>query len=387
VPVRLRMYIVGTGRWTAWLAGCAVTAVTTALVVLAAGAAIYTVVLNGAQSSRKDQPLAGVQQAQSSQSTSIVRSAIMVPTQDEWADKLRDPAFWNKNKGNSKPSSWTKSAPEPQRQNLGAPIPQPTALSSARRSPQLTKPVVSEDSEDETFRTMCVRTCDGAFFPLSFSTTRENFEADAARCDKQCPGARLFYYANPGAELADMEDLKGQAYKKLPTAFLFRTTYDAQCKCRPHPWEEAARTQHRLYALEAQTAKGSKSAQSELSELKARIKKAELDTLAEKKRAELEKIAAQKKLADDAKAARANARAAAQIGRDPPVKTSAATNTAAATAGITLWGPKPIQVTGAMQSLPARSMAIAGDGAMTRLGGPIQITKPAQQTKVPKTTD
>ena len=50
-------------------------------------------------------------------------------------------------------------------------------------------------SGNGTFRTLCVRTCDGYYFPISFSTTSEHFPADARSCEAICPGteARLFY--------------------------------------------------------------------------------------------------------------------------------------------------------------------------------------------------
>jgi hypothetical protein len=37
-----------------------------------------------------------------------------------------------------------------------------------------------------------------------------------------------------------MVSLDGVPYKSLGTAFLFRASYDASCKCRPHPWEKEA---------------------------------------------------------------------------------------------------------------------------------------------------
>ena len=51
-----------------------------------------------------------------------------------------------------------------------------------------------------TFRTVCVRTCDGYYFPISYATTSEQFPADARTCTAMCPGAdvRLYSYANPG---------------------------------------------------------------------------------------------------------------------------------------------------------------------------------------------
>jgi hypothetical protein len=86
-----------------------------------------------------------------------------------------------------------------------------------------------------TFRTLCVRTCDGYYFPISFSTTQEQFGSDAQACSAMCPGAeaRLFYHANPGGSPADMVSLDGQNYTSLPAAFQYRTSLNPSCSCKP----------------------------------------------------------------------------------------------------------------------------------------------------------
>ena len=40
---------------------------------------------------------------------------------------------------------------------------------------------------DGTFRTLCVRTCDGYYFPISFSTTSDQFREDAHTCAGDVP--------------------------------------------------------------------------------------------------------------------------------------------------------------------------------------------------------
>jgi hypothetical protein len=92
-----------------------------------------------------------------------------------------------------------------------------------------------------TYRTMCVRLCDGYYWPISFATDEAHFSRDSRRCTRSCGApAALYYYPNPGGAPEDMVSLKGVPYKSLATAFLFRTAYDESCKCRPHPWETEA---------------------------------------------------------------------------------------------------------------------------------------------------
>ncbi len=141
-----------------------------------------------------------------------------------------------------------------------------------------------EDDEEEerprqttpgTYRTMCVRLCDGYYFPISFSATRDRLARDAKTCESSCGGqARLFVYRNPGADVEDMVDLRGQPYRQLSTAFLYRTEYVPQCRCKPNPWDVEARERHRVYALTADKRKGSKQAAAELDALTAKMKRA-----------------------------------------------------------------------------------------------------------------
>jgi hypothetical protein len=86
-----------------------------------------------------------------------------------------------------------------------------------------------------TYRTVCVRTCDGYYFPISFSTTPERFPEDAQTCAARCPGteAKLFFYSNPGGTPEEMQSIDGAYYTALPTAFQFRTQYNAACACQP----------------------------------------------------------------------------------------------------------------------------------------------------------
>ena len=91
----------------------------------------------------------------------------------------------------------------------------------------------STDSGFGTYRTLCVRTCDGFYFPISFSTVPGQFSADAATCQAMCPGAEavLYTHRNPGEDVGQMVSLDGQPYTALPNAFRFRTAYDRSCTC------------------------------------------------------------------------------------------------------------------------------------------------------------
>ncbi len=84
------------------------------------------------------------------------------------------------------------------------------------------------------FRTVCVRTCDGYYFPISYATTSERFRDDEQTCQRMCPAAEvsLYTYHNPGEEVAQAVSLSGRLYTELPTAFNYRKALNPACSCR-----------------------------------------------------------------------------------------------------------------------------------------------------------
>lgn len=103
-----------------------------------------------------------------------------------------------------------------------------------------------------TFRTVCVRLCDGYYWPISFSTTEDLFGRDSMACQQSCGmPARLYVYRAPGGRPEEMIGLGGQPYSRLRTAFQFRVRYDAACSCKAQPWEAEAVDRHRKYAVRA----------------------------------------------------------------------------------------------------------------------------------------
>jgi len=122
---------------------------------------------------------------------------------------------------------------------------------------------------------VCVRLCDGYFFPISFAVLHQYLVRDARRCQESCGGeARLFYHSDVNADIADMTDLEGRSYSKLESAFLYRTAYFPNCKCQPHPWEKEATERHRMYALAAAASNGDMAAAVELNGLQSALNQA-----------------------------------------------------------------------------------------------------------------
>jgi hypothetical protein len=77
------------------------------------------------------------------------------------------------------------------------------------------------------FRTMCVRTCDGYFFPMSNAASIGDFERDQKNCESSCPGTEMqvFYSRGMDDDSGSMtSSVTGQPYSELPTAYLYKQT-------------------------------------------------------------------------------------------------------------------------------------------------------------------
>jgi hypothetical protein len=88
--------------------------------------------------------------------------------------------------------------------------------------------------DSSTYRTVCVRMCDGSFFPISFATTPAKFAADERACQRVCPATQvaLYAYHNAGEDISKAVSISGQPYTALPNAFRFRQSYDPNCTCK-----------------------------------------------------------------------------------------------------------------------------------------------------------
>ncbi len=87
-----------------------------------------------------------------------------------------------------------------------------------------------------SFRTLCVRTCDGYFFPISYGVSSSLFERDQNACAAMCPGTQvdLYYHRVPG-ESADMVSASsGLPYSEMQNAWRYRdgnTASGPGCGC------------------------------------------------------------------------------------------------------------------------------------------------------------
>lgn len=89
-------------------------------------------------------------------------------------------------------------------------------------------------------RTVCVRTCDGYFFPMANSTNANRYAQDDQLCKRLCPGseAQLFTYSG---DIKSAVSISGQSYMSLPNALRYRKELVPSCTCKPagQSWAQA----------------------------------------------------------------------------------------------------------------------------------------------------
>jgi hypothetical protein len=104
-------------------------------------------------------------------------------------------------------------------------------------------PPVDSGVQAGTYRTVCVRSCDGYYFPISFATVPSRFADDEKTCKSLCPAAdaTLYTYRNPGEDMNQAVSISGQPYSSSPNAFLYRKEFSPTCSCKPagETWSQA----------------------------------------------------------------------------------------------------------------------------------------------------
>ncbi len=131
-----------------------------------------------------------------------------------------------------------RAAPRPARSAGVVPGPaEPADAAPRRQMTTVARAGVPARNLSGQFRTMCVRTCDGYYFPVSWSVSQAAFERDGNACQAMCPGTRveLHYHRVSGEDSEDMVSAStGIPYREMDNAFLYRqpgASIPAGCGC------------------------------------------------------------------------------------------------------------------------------------------------------------
>ncbi len=82
-----------------------------------------------------------------------------------------------------------------------------------------------------TYRALCVRLCDGYYFPIASAAKRSQFKTDSAACQSMYAGEGLakLFVQRQGADVTDATSLDGERYGDQSYALAYRSSYDPSC--------------------------------------------------------------------------------------------------------------------------------------------------------------
>jgi hypothetical protein len=82
-------------------------------------------------------------------------------------------------------------------------------------------------------KAVCVRSCDGSFFPVSYSASSGRLQNLDDMCHALCPNADVSLYTYPAAgDIEQAVSVTGARYMDSPSALKYRQSYDSTCSCR-----------------------------------------------------------------------------------------------------------------------------------------------------------
>ncbi|QGM99031.1 DUF2865 domain-containing protein [Methylocystis parvus] len=98
---------------------------------------------------------------------------------------------------------------------------------------------------------ICVRSCDGGFFPITYSAKASQLDDLNAFCKAMCPGAEAkLYTQSQWKGLDSAVSIDGEPYADHPNARKFEKSYEPSCGCKPQgqSWTEALAEAERMLA-------------------------------------------------------------------------------------------------------------------------------------------
>ncbi len=164
-------------------------------------------------------------------------------------------------------------------------------------------------------RPVCVRTCDGSFFPLSNSPGGRGGQQEM--CQALCPGAEteVFYMGGSG-NIEDAVNRNGRGYLSLANANRFTRQFDSSCSCRKpgQSWAQALTDAEDMLDRRRGDIMVTEQRAAEMSRPRVGAPEQRAETRAEARRRQQQQAA----LAQEAAADNADARAVEQAGRSAP---------------------------------------------------------------------
>lgn len=110
-----------------------------------------------------------------------------------------------------------------------------------------------EDSRSQLSRVICVRQCDGAFYPLAVDVSPDRIDGLDQICKAQCPNAQASAYSlRAEDDVGQAVAADGSTYQALPSAFAYQKASVPACSCRAPNTSWAETLAHAETMLEPQ---------------------------------------------------------------------------------------------------------------------------------------
>ncbi len=100
---------------------------------------------------------------------------------------------------------------------------------------------------------ICVRQCDGGFFPVSYSARHGSLQELNELCQAQCPNAQAMVYTKSlWRDVETAVSIEGEPYSALPNALKFQKQRVPACSCKAPDvtWAQALEGAERLLSFE-----------------------------------------------------------------------------------------------------------------------------------------
>src|SRR5271166_3015723 len=139
---------------------------------------------------------------------------------------------------------------------------QPTTPASIPTSPEEQQQTIAKTIENEKKHAnvsagsyaVCVRACDGSFFPVSYSGSGSRSDSLEDVCRSLCPNADVALYSFPfGGTIEQAVSSTGEPYVDMPNALKFQQSFDSTCSCRrkAETWAQALAAAEAKYGHES----------------------------------------------------------------------------------------------------------------------------------------
>jgi Protein of unknown function (DUF2865) len=100
---------------------------------------------------------------------------------------------------------------------------------------------------------VCVKSCDGSFFPVSYSAHRGNLEELNELCRSLCPNTDVTLYTRSlYRDMKSAVSIRGEPYRDMHNAFKFEKAVDTSCACKApgQTWVQALADAERVLGRE-----------------------------------------------------------------------------------------------------------------------------------------